>query len=78
MTDFNRRWYKVLTEIWVRPDDDSLVEMLMLQLKKSSVLTDDMNKIENLAVNHPDRTYAWLMSIMQTYIHKHKENHLHR
>ena len=74
LTDFNHRWYKVLKEIKVKPDDDSLIEMLTTQLKKSSVLTKDMEYFENLPVNHPDRTYKWLMSMVQKHIHKHKDN----
>ena len=31
LTDFNHRWYKVLKEIRVRPDDDSLIGMLSTQ-----------------------------------------------
>ena len=73
LTDFNHGWYKVLKDIRVRPDDDSLVEMLTSQMKKSSVLTDDMTYFENLPVNHQDKTHTWLMSIMQKHIHKHKE-----
>ena len=72
-TDFNHRWYKVLKEIRVRPDDDSLFEMFIMQLKKSSVLTDDMKYFEKIPVDHPDRTYTLLMSIRQKQIHKHKE-----
>ena len=78
LTDFNHRWYKVLKEIRVRPDDDSLVERLMLQLEKSYVLTDDMKYVDNLPVNRQDKTYTWLMSIMQKHTHKHQEKNLQR
>ena len=56
LTDFNHRWYKVLKEIRTRPDDLSLVEMLVKQLMKSSVLADDMTYFENLPINHQDNT----------------------
>ena len=47
LTDFNHSWYKVFKENRTRPDDESLVEMLVSQLKKSSVLADDMKYFEN-------------------------------
>ena len=77
-TDFNHRWYRVLKEIRTRPDDLSLVEMLVKQLTKSSVLSDDMKYFENLPINHQDKTYPWLMSIMQKHIHMHHEKALQR
>ena len=78
LTDFDHSWYNVIKEIRVRPDDDSRVEMLTTQMKKSSVLTDDMTYFENLPVNHQDKTYIWLTSMMQKHIHKHKEKNLQR
>ena len=52
--------------------------MLVKQLMKSSVLADDMKYVENLPINHQDKTYAWLMSIMQKHIHKLHEKALQR
>ena len=78
LTDFNHRWYKALKEIRFRPDDLSLVEMLVSQLRKSPVLADSMTYFENLPINHRDRTYPWLLSMMQKHIHKHHEKGLQR
>ena len=78
LSDFNHRWYKVLREIRTRHDDLSLVEMLVSQLKKSFVLADDMKYFENLTINHQDRPYPWLLSIMQKHIRKHHEKALQR
>ena len=77
LTDFNHRWYKVLKEIRTRFDDLSLVEMLVKQLMKLSVLANDMKCFENLPINHQDNTFAWLMSIMQKHIHLHHEKASH-
>ena len=37
LPDFSNRWFKVLKEIRVRPDPDSLFEMLTKHIKKSCV-----------------------------------------
>ena len=38
LSDFSNRWYKVLKEIRVGPDPNSLIEMLTKQMKKSDVV----------------------------------------
>ena len=40
---FQIAWFSVLNEIETRPDEPSLMEMFLAQLRNSSVLTADLN-----------------------------------
>ena len=42
LSDFSNRWSNVLKEMRLRPDPDSLIEMLIQQMKKSFVWAKDM------------------------------------
>ena len=73
---FQIAWFSVLNEIEKRPDEPSLMEMFLAQLRKSSIMTADLKYFDNLPLSHSDKCYAWLVAIVQKHVLQHKEKQL--
>ena len=66
------------SEMENRPDEPSLMEMSLTQMRKLSIMTADLNYFDNVPMSHADRCYAWLVAVVQKHVLQHKEKQLVR
>ena len=73
---FQIKRFSVLNEMEQRPDEASLMEMFLAQLRKSCIMTADLIYFDNLPLSHADKCYAWLVAVVQKHVLQHKEKQL--
>ena len=78
LMEFQLRWNAVLEEISVRPDDDSLRDLVLRQFRRCVIFKEDLRYFDNLPVAHPDKTYQWLMAILNKHVQRYKEETIAR
>ena len=73
---FQIAWFSVLNEIEQRPDEPSLMEMFLTQLRKTSIMNADLQYVVNLPLSHVVESYARLVAVVQKHVLQHKEKQL--
>ena len=73
---FQVAWFSVLNEIEQRPDEPSHMEMFLTQLRNTSIMNADLQYFDNSLLAHVDRSYAWMVAVVQKHVLQHKEKQL--
>ena len=65
---FQIAWFSVLNEIENRPDEPSLMEMFLTQIRKSSIMTADLMSFDHLPLSHGTNVmHGWLQLSRNTF-----------
>ena len=73
---FEIAWFSDLNEIEIRPDEPSLMEMFLTQIRRTSITTADLQSVDHLPLSHADKCYVWLVAVVQKHVLQHNEKQL--
>ena len=70
---FLHRWKTTVASVPNLPDDNSLMEMVLLQMEQSHELSIEVRQFRRLSPSNPEKNYAALIDIMESHVQQERQ-----